>query len=353
MARTLHLILALSAGFLLTLTALTGSILAFRGELDRALNPSLWRVEATTAKASLEQIRKAAEATGGPPARMLLVPDRDDRAMLVLLVGRDPSDRWEVFVDPHTAKVLGRRQFGSGWIERVKRLHVELFAGRIGRNSVGVGGLLWLFMGGTGLILWWRTRRVRTPHFGAFSLHRWIGLFSLVPSLILSTTGALLVFRPYVAPLLNLVTGPMPLDAKVSSRGDRTQIPPTLDQIRDRALMAYPDGKITRLYLPDRLDGTFDVRICLPEDQNPHGNTAIKFDRFEGTLLKAHSSRDTSLVQKFLWYAAYPWHTGDALGMAGRVVFAASALLPSGLMATGVTLWARRLRRERPGPMNA
>ncbi len=51
--RTLHLVLALGAGLLVATTGLTGSLLAFRGEIDRGLNRSLWRVEPGTGLASL------------------------------------------------------------------------------------------------------------------------------------------------------------------------------------------------------------------------------------------------------------------------------------------------------------
>lgn len=161
---TAHLVLAIVAGLLVASTGLTGGVLAFRDEIDAALNPSLRAIEPAPTSRSLGEVLAAVEATGGPPPRMMLFPDRPDRAWLVLLVGRGPTDRWEVYVDPGTARVLGRRRFGSAWTETVKRLHVELFAGPTGRIVVGLGGLASLALGATGLALWWRGRP-RRPRF--------------------------------------------------------------------------------------------------------------------------------------------------------------------------------------------
>ena len=321
----------------------------------RCLNPSLWRVEPATSSQSLDQVLAAAVATGGPAPRMLLLPNRNDRAILVLLVGRGPADRWEVFVDPSTAKVLGRRRFGSARTEWVKQLHVELFAGRRGRIIVGLGGLCSLALGATGLVLWWRTRPRSSSQFQlpiALDVHRKFGIIGLIPSTILALTGALLIFRPYLAPILNPLTGPLPLESAVHSRGDRFLKPPSLDQIRDQASLAYPDARVTRLYLPEGALGTFAARLHLPEDGNPHGNTAMLFDRYSGELIQEHSSRGTSALQKIVWYAAYPWHTGDALGLVGRGLVGLSGMIPVTLMATGIWWWRNCRRPAQTGAVD-
>jgi uncharacterized iron-regulated membrane protein len=232
-------------------------------------------------------------------------------------------------------------------MERVKQLHVELFSGKRGRIVVGIGGLVSILLGGTGLALWWRSRNPGWPR-SAYGWHRQLGLLSVIPLTILAMTGSMLVFRPYILPVLNEITGPMPLETVVKSRGDRSTPAPTLDQIRDRALAAYPDATVTRIYLPEGPDGTFAVRLRLPEDGNPHGNSAMRFDRYGGESIQEHSSRSTSSIQKILWYAPYPWHTGDAMGLVGRCLVALSGLIPSVLLATGVVCWRTRRRLSSP-----
>lgn len=176
----------------------------------------------------------------------------------------------------------------------------------------------------------------------ALVLHRRPGIISLIPLTLLATTGALLIVRPYLAPALNQATGPMPLEVVPKSKPDPSLTPPTLDQISDKAHCAYPDAQITRIYLPQDPDDTFAVRLRLPEDKNPHGNTAMRFDRDSGSVLQAHGSRMTSAVQKVLWYAPYPWHTGDAMGILGRNLVSLSGLTSAWLMVTGLIWWARR-----------
>lgn len=349
--RKAHSVLGLGCGLLLAATALSGGILAFRSQIDRGLNPSLWRVEPHHARASLDAVRTAVESGGGPPLRMILFPDREGVALLAFLGGRDPSDRWEVFVDPHSAKVLGRRRFGAALIDRIKSFHVELLIGKRGRLVVGAIGLLSLALGVSGTYLWWRTRPrnsngSRTRARVVLDVHRQVGLFGLVPTTVLAATGAFLIFRPYIAPIVDRITGPMPSDLSASSSGDRGQTPPSLDRIYRMAARAYPDARITRLYLPEGPEGSFAVRLRLPEEGNPHGNTAILFDRYDGKVLRELTSRSADSLQQILWYAPYPWHTGDALGLSGRWLAAVSGAIPAILLGSGVIWWARRFGRR-------
>jgi uncharacterized iron-regulated membrane protein len=344
--RMFHLVLALGGGLLVAVTGLSGAILTFQTEIDAALNSSLWHIEPSSVARGLDEILATVKTTDGPAPRMFLFPNRRDRAIVVLLAGRGSDDRWEVFVDPSTARLLGRRRLGSGWLERVKRLHVEVFAGRRGRVIVGLGGLCSLVLGATGFMLWWRTRR-RMPRYNRRTLmldvHRQAGIFGLLPMTIVALAGAMLIFRPYLTPVFHVLTGPLPSDTGIHSTVDHTLASPSLDKIYNHARQIHPDATITRLYLPEGSRGTFAVRMRLPEEQNPHGNTAVYFDRYTGQLIHEQTARNASPLQKLLWYAPYPWHMGDALGMTGQCIAALSGLLPSALLATGLVWW--RFRR--------
>jgi uncharacterized iron-regulated membrane protein len=143
----------------------------------------------------------------------------------------------------------------------------------------------------------------------------------------------------------------MPLDIVARSQGDPSATPPALDQICRDALVRYPDAKVTRLHLPEGVDGSYAVRLRLPEDGNPHGNTAILFDRYTGEILREVTSRGASLSQRVLWYAPYPWHTGDALGLAGRLLMATCGLVVPALLVTGVVSWMNaKIGRSRCEP---
>jgi len=337
-----HLVLALGGGLVVAVTGLSGAILAFRTEIDAALNPSLWHVEPSSVSRSLDEILAAVKGTDGPAPRMFLFPNRSDRAIVVLLAGPGSDCRWEVFVDPHTARLLGRRRLGSGWLESVKRLHVELFAGRRGRVIVGVGGLCSLALGVTGFVLWWRSPR-RMPIYSRRTLmldvHRQVGIFGLLPATIIALAGAMLIFRPYLTPIFDVLTGPLPSETGIHSTGDHTLASPSLEDIYNHACQIHPDATITRLYLPEGSRGTFAVRMRLPEEQNPHGNTAVYFDRYTGQRIHEQTSRGASLIRNLLWYAPYPWHTGDALGVSGQWLVGLTGLVPSILLATGICWW--------------
>lgn len=351
-SRLTHLALGLIGGVSVVVAGLTGSLLVYRGEVDRLLNPGLHHVQPTGTDRPLEEVRAAVERDGGPPLRLILPAVAPGRSTIAVLVGKGPEDRWEVFVDPGTAKVLGRRRLDRAWTHRLEKLHAEWLAGKAGKLVVGAGGLASLLLGATGSALWLWTRRrskhrdLPTPPATALDLHRTVGIITLIPSLILAASGAMLVFRPYIAPALNLATGPMPLEAIPKSGPKQASPPPTLDSIRDRASKAFPDATLTRIYTPEGPGGTFAVRLRLPEEASPHGNTAMRFDRHTGATLQVHSSRMANPTQQLLWYAAYPWHTGDALGPIGRAITALSGLAPTVLLITGLLWWRRKAGRK-------
>ena len=58
-SRTLHLTLGLTIGLLSAVTGLTGASMAFRDEIDRALNPGLFQAATQGAPASMDAVEAA------------------------------------------------------------------------------------------------------------------------------------------------------------------------------------------------------------------------------------------------------------------------------------------------------
>src|SRR5580704_1527360 len=119
---TVHLILALTAGAVITVLGVTGSIMAFEPEIDRLQHRALMNVVPTGDPHSLLEI--------GDAVRKASPGVRIDS----FTVGATPADayvvsvpRAQVYVDPYTLRVLGRRPNGSGWLASVHQIHLRLF----------------------------------------------------------------------------------------------------------------------------------------------------------------------------------------------------------------------------------
>jgi uncharacterized iron-regulated membrane protein len=152
------------AGFLL-LAGLTGSLLAWNHELEALAAPSLWRIAVPPSKAPMIdalQLRDHVQALhpdtfvaraplkvrpGAPLVFRLYAlpdPDPDPATGAVPELAND-----EVFVDPHTGQVLGRRKWGDitqgakNLMPFIYRLHHTLLLGDVGSYVLGVVALLW------------------------------------------------------------------------------------------------------------------------------------------------------------------------------------------------------------------
>ena len=113
-----HLYLGLSLGLILSVIGVTGSVLVFWKELDEILNPDLIRVIAPehAPYRSLEEIVSATRAALPPGAKLyeLNWPRHANAAMICGYRVANPAangeaDAYDIFIDPYTARVTGRR----------------------------------------------------------------------------------------------------------------------------------------------------------------------------------------------------------------------------------------------------
>ena len=146
------------AGFLIVV-GLTGSVLAFREEIDTWLNPELLTVAKRDAPLLDPVILREKAAALHPGALIDTVPLRrePDRAVAFTLapgVGHFMSNFIQVYLDPYTGEKLGERVLWSGptlarqdIVSFLYRLHFSLSlpwsTGSLGGYILGVTALVW------------------------------------------------------------------------------------------------------------------------------------------------------------------------------------------------------------------
>jgi uncharacterized iron-regulated membrane protein len=149
----LHRYLGLSTAAFLTLAGLTGAVIAFHHELDSWLNPSLFRTAGGT-PLSPSQLAARVEDTD-PRIRVAFVEVNPEagRSAVVWVEPRTTQSAPgynQVFSDPATGAVLGRRQYGAcclqpeNLIPFLYNLHRRLaMPGHWGDWLMGGVALLW------------------------------------------------------------------------------------------------------------------------------------------------------------------------------------------------------------------
>ena len=345
-----HRWLALTAGLLAMVSALTGLMLTFSKPLDRLVNSHYFQSSGVVN--SYEDIAVAAQQRFGPAAQIRLrFPAEPNGSVQVLVRG----ENWggEAFIDSRTAKILGERELHAGWYNFVLRLHSELLLGDVGESILATGGAELLILLTCGLILWWPKRLARAFRVNLrgptlaflYDGHRVAGAVFGLLMLVSVATGIYVLWKPASA-LLNTLVGQAatnpPSLPRLPFMASTAAI--SLDTAVATADRLIPGGRVVDLWLPRDGNSPISVRLHLPGDPHPNGMTYIWIDPRTGTVLN-HVRWDQADLGTRLQGWIYPYHSGRLWGTMhlGATALVASAFVWLGI--SGSLLWWRRRQR--------
>jgi uncharacterized iron-regulated membrane protein len=215
-------------------------------------------------------------------------------------------------------------------------LHHHLFAGDVGEWVSSIAGLCALFFIGSGLILWWRTRRTfrfrlwptRMSRLAIIMHHRDLGVI-VAPLLLLSVvTGTMMLFRPFaiavVAPFGSVAETAKALEPPKHKGGLLAALPDWKGML-GTARALYPDAEFRILSLPKKPGDPISLRMKQPAEWLPNGRTTLWFDAANGTLLGTRDAlKMPGGAQAF--NMAYPLHAAMVGGYANKLLMMISGL---------------------------
>lgn len=365
MHRWAGLVLAL----FLVLAGLTGSVLAFNEDLDAWLNPDLF--DATPGAMQPVDALIAVAEGADKDARVMRVsyptPARSSVLLGVVTRGTAPLGYDQVFVDPVTARLLGRRdwggccQFPRQVMPFLFRFHYTLAAGQIGQWLMGGMAMLWTVDCFVGLWLtfprlrpflarWgaaWRIKRTRNAFRLNLDLHRAGGLWCWALLLVMAVSGVALnlrgeVFQPVVAALLPMrpeistVVHGMPLPTPALGFGGAA----------DMAVASRPAVPVFAYYIEPL--GIYGIALRAPgvAIEAGLGPDWVYVDGRTGAVLRTDFAQ-SGWIGDMVLQAQYPLHSGQIAGLAGRIVVCILGLLVAMLAITGVYIWWRKRAARR------
>ena len=371
--RTIHLVLALVGGLLLSIVTVSGAAVAFRPELDRlhgrAASGATGSAERDTTVAALRagfagarvQRLVTTAAWGGEVDEWWL---RDDRGTPA--TGDDEA--WKAFSDPASGALLGdtRGSGTSGVLAWLAKFHHDLWLGDTGGILVGSSGLCLAGFVITGIWLWWPGfRRWRTGFTlrwrqGRFARHRdlhvLLGLVAIPLFLLTALTGSMFEFRWMRGAVHGALGGsaedrPFALRPReqqpVSGRGEGEI---GWSTAAAAAEAAAPGARLVSLSAPraGKADATWQALLAAPgASTGAYTGVAVHLDRHDASVRARLDPREMSVGG---WLNSQVWglHTGAWGGIAGRALQLLSGLLPPILLVTGAVIWnQRRLARRR------
>ena len=361
-----HKTIGLFLGLVFVLIGLSGSILAFREDIDERLNYSLMRVSSppntsfqpinAIFSSAIQAIPKDAKIE-----RLMMPRHKNATAILTYMIETDDLDSYfyEVFINPYTAQVTGQRlkihgedQFSQPIIQILMAFHWTLLLGANNAYLIGIVGIVFFFSVFGGLYLWWpinkNWRTGLTIKWQAsreritYDLHKTIGFYGLAFLILMTATGAAMIFKPAtqkVTSLFSTVSGePNFGKSKPSAQHD----PIDITQAIVIANRVFKDGKIFSVSLPNSPTSVFIVGKMLENEPNKtrtYRNVSI--DQYSGTVLQIQDPRHFTAGEKiFEWL--FPIHTGEIFGEYGRPVLLLIGLLPLALFTTGLLRWRQK-----------
>jgi uncharacterized iron-regulated membrane protein len=351
----LHLWLGLSSGLVVFIVSLTGAIFTFQDEIRDAIQP--WRLVAVPAHAvPLPPSRLLAAAVASHPGATpswtsYYAPNRSATVYFTDKAGGE----YMASLDPYTGRVLHEQNLATDFFGIVQALHMYLLLPvAIGEWIVGVSIAIFLAMLVTGLVLWWPKRKQErkqrlTIKWGAkwrrlnYDLHQVLGFYIAAGAFIIALTGLFMSFGSWLQAASFV--------ANAGQRYPLEEAPPTVDTLATTLAPAQPLSDVAYRQVRQQSPTAEMILIgpatdrkqpvyCLTYEKALHyyQRDEYYFHPVSGQLLRAlpHASKSNG---KLLGDLNYDLHTGQILGLGGKIVAFLISLLSASLPVTGTFLW--------------
>lgn len=175
-----------------------------------------------------------------------------------------------------------------------------------------------------------------------YTWHRSVGLWAVVPALVIAATGTLLKFEDGVGDLIGAKAVSLPANPPA---GD----PVGFATAARTALAAIPGSSLTAVSWPKADDATYRIRLRAPgEIRRAYGNSIVLVDANSGAVRGAYPIAQAEPARAFM-SALFPIHTGEAGGIIGRILSIAIGLWLVTMIVAGTLLWFKRRKPRARG----
>jgi len=360
-----HLYLGLASCLLVAFVGLTGSLIVFEEELDRLIDPSFFEMRAPYgSEREPTPLSRAIELVEGvrPGLTVLRMHFRHMPGGPYVVTARDAGDpgtssaEREFAVDPYAGEVIAERS-AMHPVAVIWQLHIDLMMGETGRTILGISAILLTLSVISGVIVWWpktgnwrqslTIKKGAAPHRRNVDLHRVTGVYLFVPLFVAAITGVAIIWPQYVFPALEVF-----LEIPETERSEPREIDPTRDIGIDRAVVLarehIPQGQLRMVHTPASFESLpyYIVSIRSFDNGHPRGRSYVYVYPDNGEIWYWEETRGNTLGYQIRWEWLLPAHSGDILGIPGKIAMLLAGLAPLLFTVTGIAIW-RKKRRAR------
>ncbi|HNP35309.1 MAG TPA: PepSY-associated TM helix domain-containing protein [Woeseiaceae bacterium] len=244
----------------------------------------------------------------------------------------------------------------SGVLLSMRLIHESLFLGDNARIFIGLSGIFLLTNLVLGIRLAWPVKgtwgaalKARAPARADLRLrafHRATGLIIAVPLLITVAAGVGVAFT---GPLESIIGDPAQvtgLSGLENAQSDEPWVP--LGSAILAARKSYPDARLSTIRMPDKAHPYYAITLLQHGDmRRVFGKTTMYVNATSAEVLARHDVSSRPLKNRIV-DAFYAVHTGEAAGLAGRIVALLCGVSLIVMITLGLSLWLNReIRRRR------
>ena len=372
-----HFWLGLLSSIVVFVVCFTGCLYAFKNQITEIYNCD---------KVFVEKVSNAKKFSADDVQNQFLKNHKKITALTVSNdEGRSVSVSYEengvaqtTFFNQYTGEELGAVDTSLNvFFETVLDLHKNLLMGNVGRQILGAGVLIFVFLLFSGFVLW-LPKRIRnlkqslTVKWNArfqrlnYDLHNTLGFYTFLLLFFIAITG-LYVTYPWVKNILIVSLGGESISSinaenkgaddafagllsdmiqKQNEKKEEQKVKISLDEILKKADDILPYKAVTTIELPNKENPRFVVSkintthflgMMLPDE--------VTFDK-NGELKTKDLFLDKPLNEQFTALVK-PLHTGEIMGLPSIILYFIVCLIGCSLPVTGIAIWWHRLQKQK------
>ena len=372
-----HFWLGLLSSIVVFVVCFTGCLYAFKNQITEIYNRD---------KVFVEKVSNAKKFSADDVQNQFLKNHKKITALTVSNdEGRSVSVSYEengvaqtTFFNQYTGEELGAVDTSLNvFFETVLDLHKNLLMGNVGRQILGAGVLMFVFLLFSGFVLW-LPKRIRnlkqslTVKWNArfqrlnYDLHNTLGFYTFLLLFFIAITG-LYVTYPWVKNILIVSLGGESISSinaenkdsddafagllsdmiqKQNEKKEEQKVKISLDEILKKADDILPYKAVTTIELPNKenprfvvskINNTHFLGMMLPDE--------VTFDK-NGELKTKDLFLDKPLNEQFTALVK-PLHTGEIMGLPSIILYFIVCLIGCSLPVTGIVIWWHRLQKQK------
>lgn len=378
----LHLILGLSAGFILLIVGFTGSMLSFEKEILSAINQDTYKVSVLEQGrlSTKELLEKFKEQKPQAKINAITISSFEDDSTSINVAGEGENARKGVtyYVNPYTAEILPELK-GVSFFKTVENIHRRLLLSDFGKQVVALCVVSLLILIFSGIYIYFPRLKKSflqsiTLNFqskGRFflaNLHSVIGMWVIPFYLVASLTGLYWSYD-FVSNGLHSITGvekpkkaqmKAPTEGQNKSQSEKQKEVKAEMPIQMAEKVSFDDVALAVDTFKNLLENRYSsVTLRFPQKGSvysfdylavdvPHerAKNKIEFDIKTNEVSKHEKYEDKTLTQKLMG-SILPLHTGEYFGVVGQtLMFLASLMMPL-FAITGFMLYIKRTKKKK------